>query len=671
MSSFRRNIGKHQKKMRPKKKTKFEEYLEMESGCGAEDIETERKLAKRLKVKGGKLSGFDDGMNDLFDGIPSIFDSSIIGDENVMERIEKGDNSSKSIMKKKRKRKKLSCVIDTGEKKDEEVVAGGSDEEKKVGPTGEAVITVEKKPEEAVKAYVAPHLRDCGQNNDSEDLSHVRRRVRGLLNRLSESNLESIVQEIASLLRSVSRGDGCQIIQHEVLSSVSNGPRGNEQYAAVFAAFVAGMACSIGIDFSAKLIASLAALFEDEYTKEDNLSLRNITLLLCYLCIFGVCSSDLIYDFLSVLSKRLTELDVSTILSVLQCCGMKLRSDDPISMKDFILDIQNRVTEVKSISSRSGDTQPKLNSKRMEFMLETICDIKNNKKRSKDEPAPHMRIKKWLQKLKSDDILLRGLKWAKLLDREKKGQWWFSGEIDSTVEHVEEVASTIDREITETQKLMKLAASQRMNTDVRRAIFCIIISAEDYVDAFEKLLRLDLTGKQDREIMRVLVECCLQESIFNKYYVVLASKLCSHDKNHKFTLQYCLWDHFKELDTMELRRSMNLAKFVSEMLCSFTMSISILKTVDFTDPKKLTPRWIVHFRMLFEMIFEKTDANVWNVFSRVATIPEQEVLSQNFEFFIKKFVISNNSSSSEIKKSLAGKFKITMKALHNTSGVLM
>lgn len=37
--------------------------------------------------------------------------------------------------------------------------------------------------------------------------------------------------------------------------------------------------------------------------------------------------------------------------------------------------------------------------------------------------------------------------------------------------------------------------------------------------------------------MRVLVECCLQERVFNKYYCVLASKLCSHDKNHKFTLQ--------------------------------------------------------------------------------------------------------------------------------------
>lgn len=44
---------------------------------------------------------------------------------------------------------------------------------------------------------------------------------------------------------------------------------------------------------------------------------------------------------------------------------------------------------------------------------------------------------------------------------------------------------------------------------------------------------------QDREIMRVLVDCCLQEKLFNKYYTVLALKLCSHDKNHKSSLQVC------------------------------------------------------------------------------------------------------------------------------------
>lgn len=92
--------------------------------------------------------------------------------------------------------------------------------------------------------------------------------------------------------------------------------------------------------------------------------------------------------------------------------------------------------------------------------------------------------------------MLRGLKWSKLLDPQKKGQWWLSGEITSAVDDVEEVASTIGKEATEAQKLMQLAAAQRMNTDLRRAIFCIIMSAEDYIDAFEKILRLDLSGKQ-------------------------------------------------------------------------------------------------------------------------------------------------------------------------------
>lgn len=63
-------------------------------------------------------------------------------------------------------------------------------------------------------------------------------------------------------------------------------------------------------------------------------------------------------------------------------------------------------------------------------------------------------------------------------------------------ENVELVASTIDREVLEAQKMLQLATTQRMNTDARRAIFCIIMSGDDYIDAFEKLLRLDLPAKQ-------------------------------------------------------------------------------------------------------------------------------------------------------------------------------
>lgn len=38
-------------------------------------------------------------------------------------------------------------------------------------------------------------------------------------------------------------------------------------------------------------------------------------------------------------------------------------------------------------------------------------------------------------------------------------------------------------------KVLELARKQRMNTDVRRNIFCTIMTSEDFLDAFEKLLK--------------------------------------------------------------------------------------------------------------------------------------------------------------------------------------
>ncbi|KAK6131650.1 hypothetical protein DH2020_034664 [Rehmannia glutinosa] len=607
------NVGK-------RKKTKFEEYLENDIQGGKSlaeaDLALERKLAKKLKIKAGKVKGDDDDMNMLLEGIPSVFDSS----ENKREQ------------------------------KPETRIRSNTETSGPLGTSSKL----------ATGKYVAPHLRSHG-GNESAEHAQLRKRIRGLLNRLSETNVESIAGEISTLYHSVGRSVGSQIVSEEVVASCSGGPRGNEQYAAVFAAFVAGMACLVGVDFGAKLLARLAKCFEEEYLKEDNLSLRNLTLLFSYLYVFGLCSSELIYDFLIMLGKRLTEVDVSTVLTVLQCCGMKLRGDDPVGMKNFIISVQSRVNELKA---SSGDGQSHINNKRMEFMLETICDIKNNKKRSKEDTVQHSRIKKWLQKLRVDDILIRGLKWSKLLDPSKKGQWWLSGDIASATENIEEVAGTIDKEIPETKMMLQLAASQRMNTDARRAIFCVIMSGEDYIDAFEKLLRLDLPGKQDREIMRVLVDCCLQEKVFNKYYCVLASKLCSHDKNHKFTLQYCLWDHFKELESMPLLRSMHLSKFTAEMIASFSLSLAVLKAVELNDVVHLSPKKIMHFRMLFEAIFEFPDKLVWNIFTRIAVTPEYEYLRSGIEFFISKYVVSS-------QKSLSNKLKIARKALNNVEGIVM
>ncbi|GJS33712.1 nucleolar MIF4G domain-containing protein 1-like protein isoform X1 [Tanacetum coccineum] len=581
-----------------KEKTKFEKYLELETrtdfASAKEDLDLERRLAKRLKVKKGKLGGDEDDLNMLLPGFSSGFDSlDEASDENIKKKVSK-KKRKKNLEQKVDPEITSDDVAEELEPENETTSVADMDSENNI-----AQVPVTEK---QVK-YVPPHLRSKARN-ESEEFSQVRKRVRGLLNRLGESNVEGIAGEMSTIFQSISRSDDTQIISEEILTSCSSGPRGNEQYAAVFASLVSGLACLVGIDFGAKLLASLAKCFEDEYEKEDNLSLRNLTLLLSYLYIFGVCSSDLIYDFMMMLSSRLTEVDVSTILTVLNCSGMRLRSDDPATMKGFIVSIQNKVAELKA----SGDSQGNSRSKRMEFMLETIFDIKNNKKKAKEDTLQHTRIKKWLQKLRVESILVRGLKWSKLLDPDKKGQWWLSGDmLLSATDNINNVARKIDRESSEAQKMLQLAAGQRMNTDARRAIFCIIMSGEDYIDAFEKLLRLELQGKQ-RDHASPCGMLSARESI-QQYFCVLLQSYAGHDKT----------------------TSSRYRNFIS----------------------KLT--YAMFQRDLFEAVFECADNVIWNIFKRIAGSEQYETLRTGIKFFIESYVLAGN-------KKFAGKYKIAKKA---------
>ena len=96
-----------------------------------------------------------------------------------------------------------------------------------------------------------------------------------------------------------------------------------------------------------------------------------------------------------------------------------------------------------------------------------------------------------------EEVQLRSLTWKRLLDPEKKGQWWICGGDSECQEGSHsEVVDFVHKESLEAEKLLQLAASQRMNTDIRRAIFCVVMSGEDYLDAFEKILRIKLSGKQ-------------------------------------------------------------------------------------------------------------------------------------------------------------------------------
>lgn len=281
VSEKKRSRLRHRNGPKTKSKSKFDEFLEMEMGRGdptaEEDLELERRLAKKLKVKKGKLTGPDDGINTLFQGLFSDIDldneinyqsdededlpvraESPVPDKKKKKKQKRkhsklqseegntGDEGSTEAEKKRKKKRKQGQVqseegniadeakiSETGKKKKEKRKKKVVERETTEGEeTGQRNEKSEDKPVErsSVSAkYVAPHLRAIA-NAESEEIAQTRRRVRGmyldffflfthffsyhimslldelgfvpgLLNRMSESNVESITEEIAAIFR--------------------------------------------------------------------------------------------------------------------------------------------------------------------------------------------------------------------------------------------------------------------------------------------------------------------------------------------------------------------------------------------------------------------------------------------------------------------------------------
>jgi len=205
---------------------------------------------------------------------------------------------------------------------------------------------------------------------------------------------------------------------------------------------------------------------------------------------------------------------------------------------------------------------------------------------------------------------------------ESKGKWWIVGagwSGDPLVDrHAPAPNDQVDAETTATvvddNVLLKLARKQGMNTDIRRSIFVVLMSSDDYVDACERLGQLNLTEMQQREIVRVLLHCCGNEKTYNPYYTLVCQHLCRSSHSYKVTLQFCLWDFLRDLGeanvggaeviknmkdeggfdvkSISSTRMMNVARAYAWWISKDCVTLGILKPVDFTILKPQTHKFL-------------------------------------------------------------------------------
>lgn len=344
-------------------------------------------------------------------------------------------------------------------------------------------------------------------------LQKLSKQLNGLLNRLSTANMHSICNQIIQMFYSN------QFTRHELIETLytllNNGLISTLNLSPIrliveHAALVVILSANIGIELGANLLQKYCMkinenLGDESFFDVTNKSLDNLLLLLCNFYNFKLFSSNLILD---LLNEKLVEMIkyeeasdanslekvIDLILLVFRCVGFSLRKDSPVVLKDLIVKLHSRINCVKAkMELDNGSGLDREMNNRLKFMIESLTAIKNNDIRRLDafDQQPIEAIKKQAKVLFKEDkdhAFQLNISFKDLINANELGRWWIVGSAWSLKEN-ENIEGNLTKDQMESvnstqssggfsEKILKIAKQQHMNTDIRRAIFCIIISAE-------------------------------------------------------------------------------------------------------------------------------------------------------------------------------------------------
>ncbi|KAK5948936.1 suppressor of glycerol defect [Knufia fluminis] len=415
----------------------------------------------------------------------------------------------------------------------------------------------------STEKYIPPSRRKPPET-DTAKLEKLRRQAQGSLNKLSEANIISIVDEFDKLYQTNPRQDVNTVLIDLLLTSFSDTSALQNTFIILHAAFITALYKILGPDFGAEIISKLVETFDRFHTNPavTGKESLNLTSLLANLFTFGVVTSSLVYDHIRLLLSSFSEHSAELLLRTMRDCGPQLRSDDPTALKG-IVQMMNEVT-----ARMTSNDQP-INI-RTRVMMDTITDLKNNKIRQATNAAgatgEHLtRMRKALGTLNTRQLRATeplGVTRSDILNSDKKGKWWlvgasWKGNGQHHQQAVQPQPSSNPTTITSTTPnkpppndptdlsidYPSLFTTLHLPTPIHRAIFTALTSAEDPTDALARISKLRLTRKQELEIAPVILRAVRAEQTYNPYYGVLSKSLL-RERRYKMSFGIALWKFF-------------------------------------------------------------------------------------------------------------------------------
>ncbi|XP_001354051.3 nucleolar MIF4G domain-containing protein 1 homolog [Drosophila pseudoobscura] len=514
---------------------------------------------------------------------------------------------------------------------------------------------IEQEATAAGQKYIPPHQRalmaaaSAGTNEkQAEILARLLKQCKGLLNRLSEANLHKIAVGIEALYMKNSRYNMNETLTRLLQEALLGPTRTQERMVQEHMVLLAYLHAQIGSEIGAHFLQTFVELF-DGHLKDGHLAslavedkqLNNVVLLLCYMYIFKIYELSLLMELIGRLADNLCEKTVECLLLIFQSIGFRLRKDDPLAFKTMMQNVQSKIA--------AAPLELKENP-RLRFMVDILNAVKNNNMNKLPQYDPELaeNLRKRLKAMLKNDryVVTLNIALADLLRADKVGKWWIVG--SAWTGNLNEMGTASKQKANQSgssagfaDQLLELAKKQQMNTAERRNIFCIIMSAADYVDAFEKILHLSL--KDQRAVAYVIIHCALNERRANPYYAHLALKFCQYNRKYQLAFQFATWDRINDIESLSKAQIRNLASFLQQLILSAGLQLSVLKVVDFMQLERLS--FFFMREIMVKLLLASDERELQQSFERIAKNSKLQQFKQSIRLFMQHFLLQEEQLS--------------------------
>ncbi|KAK0429481.1 hypothetical protein QR680_011401 [Steinernema hermaphroditum] len=509
---------------------------------------------------------------------------------------------------------------------------------------------------------------------NDEDRMKLERSIRGITNRLiAEQSLVLATKSLRDIFTSNGRNDVKQILFEALYKHFSVGMRIQDKMLLEHSTFLAlthtSVSSEITCHFVEMFVTKLVEAIRSGVEQVDDKSLENQMIVLCHLYNFKVIKGKMVVEIMDILKENVTARNLTLILLALSYAGASFKKRDSASLKQFIENLQIELSRLTDLENRGT---------RVKFFVEEILSIKNCNilKLTTQLDAAQLEhfLKLYRGLIKNVDKKEGelGMSVDDILHIEERGRWWVVGSSWMPTDDGSmpggsnalglEGASTHANLSAEQQfdaSLVALAKKAKMNTELRKTIFCTMMSASDDNDAFERLLKLSLKDQQEREIIHISIMCLMRESSYNPFYCSLVDQFCNYHKRFKTTVQYAIWDRMRELSDFKLKQRSNLAYFIADLIRKEAIGLPVLKVVEFATIDPITSRTVK--KLMCRLLLTTTEQKLKEIFERVIHSKTHDFLSQALQLFLhmKMRSIGGDENAEAIAKKLAKNYALS------------